>query len=118
MDPYDPSKPKVTLSTASAELIEGGGNFTIPAVTNEGRHVSNTFVDADVDMPILSGAVLCEDDSNIVFAKTGGVILHPDGKESAFCKRRGVYFQKLMVNKSLVKPQEPVNPDFVRPRTA
>ena len=118
MDPYDPSQPKVTLSTASAELIEGGGNFTIPAVTNEGRHVSNTFVDADVDMPILSGAVLCEDDSNIVFAKAGGVILHPDGKESAFCKRRGVYFQKLMVKKSLVKPQEPVNPDFVRPRTA
>ena len=115
MDPCDPQAPVVTLSTASAQIIEGGSNFTVLSETKEGNQLSTTFVDADVDMPIMSGAVLCEDESDILITKNGGLILHADGRKSHFVKRRGVYFMQIWVKKALTQPADV---GFVRPGSA
>ena len=61
MDAYDPNVPKLTFSTASAEIPEGEGNVTIEAQAKEGHNMSTSFVDARVDMPIRSGAMLTKD---------------------------------------------------------
>ena len=111
----DPSKPTVKLSTASAEILESDRDFDIPATTTNGHATCTTYVDADVDMPILSVAMLCEDGSQVMCGKKGGVILHPDGERTRFHKRRGVYFLKMLVKKSLVKSNDM---DFVRPGSA
>ena len=115
MDPVDPSVPKVVLSTASAQLIEGGDNFTITAQTSEGHEMRTTFVDADVDMPIISGAVLYDDDNDIVFSRNGGVVLHADGRQSRFIKRRGVYFMQLRIKRPATQS---IDTGFARPRVA
>ena len=115
LDPEDPNVPRLTLSTASAQLIKGGGKFTVPAQTAEGHELRTTFVDADVDMPIMSGAVLCDDNSDILFSRNGGVVLHSDGRQSRFIKRRGVYFMQLRVKKNMTRGSDT---GFARPRVA
>ena len=101
MDAHDPNRPMVKLSTASAEILDGEGFFTVHALTTEGNRSATTFVDANVDMPILSVAKLCEDGSRVLFNKKGGIIWNPEtGEKTHFVKRRGVYFLKLLVPKS------------------
>ena len=72
-------------------------------------------MDADVDMPILSGSVLCSDGGSLAFNQTGGMVHNPNGEKDVFVKRRGVYFMKLWIPKEVA-----ALPDvgFVRPRTA
>ena len=115
MDEHDPSVPLIKLSTASAEIIDGGGNFTIHALTAEGHANATTFVDAKVDMPIISVAKVVEDGGRIIFNKKGGTIIAPSGETSRFIKRRGVYFLKLMVQRTVALP---ANAGFVRPGSA
>ena len=74
--------------------------------------MTNTFIDAKVDMPILSGAVLCSDGSNLVFGKDGGTLMKADGHKAGFIKRRGVYFMNIWVKKGLVRNKSTT---FVRP---
>ena len=113
MNEHDPSVPLIKLSTASAEILDGGGNFTIRASTGEGHDATTTFVDAPVDMPILSVAQICEDGHRVIFNKKGGVIWNSEtGEKTVFIKRRGVYFLKMLVPRSLVRTSDM---DFARP---
>ena len=106
----------IKLSTASAEILDGGGNFTVSASSTEGHDVTTTFVDALVDMPILSVAKMCEEGQRVIFNKKGGVIWNDaTGEKTNFGKRRGVYFLKKLVPRILVRSS---NMDFVRPGSA
>ena len=87
MDEHDPSIPLIKLSTASAEILDGGAYCTVHALTTEGHSTATTFVDANVDMPILSVVKLCEDGSRVLFNKKGGVVWNPEtGEKTAFVK--------------------------------
>ena len=107
----------VKMATASGEELKSRGCFQITALSAEGNEVTQTFEDADVDMPIMSvGEISANGDkgSNVLFGEHDGHLI--DIKTSAtskFYRRRGVYFMKLYVprNKS-------ADPDFVRPGAA
>ena len=93
--------------------MEARESCTIAAKTQESHCTRTTFVDADVDMPILSVAQISANGNDFYFNKSGGVITDSKtGVQSKFVKRRGVYFIKLFVDKQLGRLN---NLDFVRP---
>ena len=80
--------------------------------------MTTVFQDADVEMPILSVALLSDDGTNgndLNFHRDGGTIHHSKqpGKVSKFVKRQGVYFIQMKVNKSLINPHNQT--PFARP---
>lgn len=78
--------------------------------------MTTVLQDADVEMPILSGALLSNigrSGSDISFHQHGGAITNkPSSKVSKFVKRQGVYFIQLKVKKSVTSPD---TQPFVRP---
>ena len=111
----------VRLKTASGECLPYQGQFRVNALTDEGHATQVDFVDADVDMPILSGAMICEggaDGSDLSFNKMGGNIVDVrSGRNSQFIKRQGVYFIRLNVPKERtdVESDDGAGNGFVRP---
>ena len=66
-----------------------------------------SFVNASVEMPILSVAEICSGDATVRIGKTGGTITdEATNKVSTFVKRLGVYFIKLRVPKKLTKTEK------------
>ena len=65
-----------------------------------------------VDMPILSGAMICEGGiagSNLSFNKSGGNIVDiRSGRNSQFIKRQGVYFIRMNVPREQVNSEDEV----------
>ena len=100
----------IKMTTATNEEITSGGEVVVPARTQEGHTVTTVFQDADVDMPILSVAVLSASGpmgSDVRFKKHDGYIEDiATGKRCKFIKRQGVYFIKLLVPKNLVTHEE------------
>ena len=90
------------------------GCFDLEALSAEGNRLSQTFEDADVDMPIMSVGELSangELGSNVLFGKRDGYIIDiKTNATSKFYRRRGVYFMKLYVLKD-----KQAESDFVRP---
>ena len=81
------------------------GCFKIEAYSAEGNRITQTFEDADVDMPIMAVTELSENGalgSDIVFRKTDGAMVDVESdKTSRFIRRKGVYFMKIYC------PEEP-----------
>ena len=95
--------------------MKSRGRFAVHARTSEGHKTCASFIDANVEMPILSVAQICEggaEGSEAFFRKKDGFIQdRSTGLKSRFIKRKGVYFMKLYVPKD----QQKANQGFVRP---
>ena len=102
------------MATASGEELPSRGCFDIDALTAEGNQLSQTFDDADVDMPIMSVGEIStngELGSNVLFGERDGYIVDiKTGATSKFYRRRGVYFIKIYVRKDKLAAV-----DFPRP---
>ena len=100
----------VKMTTATSEEIVSGGEVVVAAKTQEGHNVTTVFQDADVDLPILSVAVLSDSSklgSDVRFKRNDGYIEDiATGKRCNFIKRQGVYFIKLLVPKDLLEENE------------
>ena len=82
------------------------GKFTVAAETVEGHRTTTNFINAKVEMPILSVAEICLGDATVKIGKNDGTITDEGtGKVSRFVKRLGVYFIKLRVPKTTVQPK-------------
>ena len=107
----------VKMATASGEELVSRGCFDLDAFSAEGNKITQTFEDADVDMPIMSVGELSmngELGSNVLFGERDGHVIDiKTNATSKFYRRRGVYFMKLYVLKD-----KTAEPDFVRPGTA
>ena len=107
----------VKMATANGEELRSRGCFHLDALSVEGNKISQTFEDADVDMPIMAVSELSangELGSDVVFSENDGhMIDNQTQSTSKFCKRRGVYFMKLYVLKD-----KDVSMDFTRPGAA
>ena len=105
--PRGPNEDPITLSTASGQVLEVNGTFTVPGFTKERQRFDTRFTDADVDMPILAGSEIASGGKNgreIVITQTGGLIRDLDTLEqSQVVKRRGVYFIKLKIPKQFTE---------------
>jgi hypothetical protein len=107
----------VKMATASGEELVSRGCFDLEALSIEGNPISQTFEDADVDMPIMSVGELSgngELGSNVLFGERDGHVI--DIKTlatSKFYKRRGVYFMKIYMRKD-----RRGDAGFARPGTA
>ena len=69
---------EVRMATASGEELKSRGCFHLHALSAEGNEVSQTFEDADVDMPIMSVGELStngELGSNVLFGEHDGHII-------------------------------------------
>ena len=95
--------------------MKSRGQFTVFAKTHEGHSTNATFIDADVEMPILSVAQVCKGGpmgSDACFRKRDGFIQdNATGQKTRFIKRKGVYFMRLLVPKD----QSAANTGFARP---
>ena len=95
--------PTVKLKTASGQLMNSKGRFVIQGLTDEGHEACVPFVDADVDMPVISVAQLSKEGklgSEVTFRKKDGLIRDIDsGRTTKFIKRQGVDFIRLRVRK-------------------
>ena len=91
----DDSKSK--FATATGELFNNNGSMTIPAKTEDGHAYDFNFKNAPVTMRIISTGLLTDEDDDVLYKKTHGTILHPDGSTSNFYRIWGVYFIKLRV---------------------
>ena len=104
----------VKMATASGEELASRGCFSLDAFSAEGNQITQTFEDADVDMPIMSVGELAangEMGSNVLFGERDGHMIDiKTNATSKFYRRRGVYFMKLYVRKD--RRDEP---DFARP---
>ena len=107
----------VRMATASGEELKSRGCFKLTALSAEGNEVTQTFEDADVDMPIMSVGELSSNGtlgSTVLFSEQDGHIVDiKTDAASKFYKRRGVYFMKIFVPKD-----KNLSPDFTRPGTA
>ena len=107
----------VRMATASGEELKSRGCFKLTALSAEGNEVTQTFEDADVDMPIMSVGELSSNGtlgSTVLFNEHDGHIIDiKTDATSKFYKRRGVYFMKIYVPKD-----KNLSPDFTRPGTA
>ena len=105
------------MATASGEELASRGCFDLDALSAEGNQISQTFEDADVDMPIMSVGELSANGkrgSNVLFGERDGHIIDiKTHATSKLYKRRGVYFMKLFVRKNRKAAS-----DFARPGTA
>ena len=110
-----PSTRNVILTTANGHRLRGRGEFCIDALTSEGHKTKNNFVDADVEMPILSVSQICEGKRNDVgFDDEGGAITNlKSGRVTRFIERQGVYFLVLIIKKTT--DEDGTAMDFVRP---
>lgn len=105
------------LTTASGADPPSDGQMTIQSTTGEGHAMTTVFQDADVEMHILSGALLSNigrSGSDISFHQNGGAITNKhSGQVSKFVKRQGVYFIQLKVSKSVTNTDN--GQPFARP---
>ena len=90
------------------------GCFKLEAYSSEGNRITQTFEDADVDMPIMSVAELSENGalgSDVVFRKKDGAMVDIRSETTTrFVRRKGVYFMKIFFPEDLKN-----NSDFTRP---
>ena len=107
----------VRMATANGEELKSRGCFKLKAYSAEGNLISQTFEDADVDMPIMSVVELSENGAlgtDVVFRKKDGAMVDVQSNStSKFVRRKGVYFMKLFVPRN-----KAANPDFIRPGCA
>ena len=109
------------MSMADGTELPSRGNFFLPAISAEGHDLSQTFEDADVEMPICAVSALssCGGDpgSRVIFEYDRGKIVKvSDDGSSSFIKKKGVYFVKLFVPR---KPQsDTADSVFSRPGAA
>ena len=107
----------VKMATANGKELNSRGCFKIKAYSAEGNRTTQTFEDADVDMPIMAVTELSDNGalgSDIVFRKTDGAMVDVESdKTSRFIRRKGVYFMKRCVPKS-----QKTNSAFTQPGCA
>ena len=107
----------VKMATASGEELKSRGCFRLDALSVEGNQISQTFEDADVDMPIMAVTELSSNGklgSQVVFNERDGHVMDQQTQAtSKFYKRRGVYFMKLYILKDKSSDM-----DFHRPGAA
>ena len=107
----------VKMATTSGEELKSRGCFQLDALSVEGNKISQTFEDADVDMPIMAVTELSANGklgSQVVFNERDGRIVDQQTQAtSKFYKRRGVYFMKLYILKDKSSDM-----DFHRPGAA
>ena len=105
------------MATANGEELKSRGCFRLDALSAEGNRISQTFEDADVDMPIMAVTELSANGdigSQVVFNEQDGhVVDQRTQATSKFYKRRGVYFMKLYILKDKSSDM-----DFHRPGAA
>ena len=108
----------VRMATASGEELKSRGCFDLEALSAEGNSISQTFEDADVDMPIMAVGELSANGkmgSNVLFSEHNGHMIDVEtDATSQFFRRRGVYFMKLFVRRNQLAER----PDFHRPGAA
>ena len=93
-----------SMTAANGSKIADEGKMTVTARTENGMKVRIPFVNANVQMPILSIAKLGKDHDTF-FGQTSGELIHRvSNKRIPFVKRSGVYFMKVAVPKSIVQP--------------
>ena len=90
------------MTAANGSKIRDEGQMTVRVKTANGHQVSIPFVNADVQMPILSVAKLAvEHDTH--FRQNDGELVHrATGKSIPFVKKAGVYFMPVAVKKTVV----------------
>ena len=107
----------VKMATANGEELKSRGCFRLDALSAEGNRISQTFEDADVDMPIMAVTELSANGdigSQVVFNEQDGQVVDQRTQAtSKFYKRRGVYFMKLYILKDKSNDM-----DFHRPGAA
>ena len=103
-----------TMTAANGSKIKDEGQMTIRVKTVNGHTVRIPFVNADVSMPILSLAKLASE-HDAVFRQDDGELIHRRTKNRIpFVKRLGVYFMKVAIKKSVVRPDGPSTDPFGR----
>ena len=105
------------MSMADGTELLSRGNVHLPALSAEGRDLSQTFEDTDVEMPICAVTELssCGGISRpqVIFEYDNGEIVKlSDAGCSSFVHRKGVYFVKLFVPRN--NNDAYVSPDFIR----
>ena len=94
----------VRMATASGQELKSRGCFKLNLLSSEGNPLTQTFEDADVDMPIMSVTELASNGSlgsDVVFRKHDGAIVDVEtNATSKFVRRKGVYFMKIFTPKN------------------
>ena len=94
----------VRMATASGEELKSRGCFKLEVLSSEGNILTQTFEDADVDMPIMAVTELASNGelgSDVVFRKHDGAITDVQTQAtSKFVRRKGVYFMKIFTPKN------------------
>ena len=89
-----------TMTAANGSKIADEGMMHVRARTTTGHKVNIPFINANVQMPILSIAKLASEHDSW-FGKTGGELIHrKTANRIPFVKRAGVDFMKVAVKKS------------------
>ena len=92
------------MATANGEELKSRGCYKLDVLTAEGHTISQTFEDADVEMPIMAVTELAANGqlgSDIVFRKSDGAVVDiASNATSRLVRRKGVYFMKIFVPKS------------------
>ena len=112
-------KKPVRLTTASGEVVKAKGQFLVKARLTEGHRTQTRFLDAPVDMPVLAVSQISQGGalgSDVSFSNTGGTITdNQTGVKTAFVKRNGVYFLRLIVRKKPLASDADPEVHFARP---
>ena len=99
--PLEPREVTTLVNAAGVEMPVKG-IIPVRATTTEGEHMSLSFHDSNVSMPIISIPKLCDDNYDVGFSKRGGKVLNlSTQRTSQFVKRAGVYFMKILVPKGV-----------------
>ena len=85
-------------------MVKAKGQFLVKARLTEGHQTQTRFLDAPIDMPILAVSQISQGGamgSDVSFSNTGSTITgKQSGVKTAFVKRNGVYFLRLLVRKT------------------
>ena len=98
---------KTGYHAANGSPIKTEGEIEIPFTVNEGHDGTVTYINANVDMPILSTNGLAKDQNRISYEEHDGEILHkPTGRISRFvCSTRRLLHLATCQRTTSYKPQ-------------
>ena len=93
-----------TMRAANGSVIKDEGLVTVRAKTENGASVEIPFINANVEMPILSIAKLGKSHDTFFGEHKGSLINRTTKQEIPFVKKAGVYFM-IAVKKSVAHPE-------------
>ena len=102
--PFPAGKKNPKFIVADDNVIESDGQMSFPTFTQEKNDLNISWVNGDVDLPILSTKRLADDtDRLLCYGKDRGLIFDPTtGQKNIFVAANGVYFIKLHVHKDIL----------------